>query len=372
MKSRTLKRTPIVVFQLLIAAIVLSCGSEEEDPNLDNTSPTISAQSFSIEENSMNGTVVGTVSASDVETNNLTFIMTGGNTGDAFSIDVAGALTVNSVEALDFETNPSFALTIEVSDGTLTASAIITIGLTDMDESTPVDTSCTILTIIADDGDEILFDYDASGKLTSIENRKSDDMGGTSSDLLNFTYTDGKIVSAEYDANNTNEHGSYTIEYNSDDMVSKTTYIDTNGEIDEDRFIYSNGVISSVEYWDNYSGTTAGELVLNGTDEITISDNNVSKVKYTNEQDSDVGTDDLKYDSFNNPYYENIGWLVFSDIIIYYFSINNITELKSENSDGEAYALTVNYEYNSNNFPTKTSYIDGTETYFENATYNCN
>ncbi len=107
-----------------------------EEVEQENQAPAIAAQSFSIEENVATGTEVGTVVATDPEGATLTFTITSGNTGNGFAIDSqTGILTVGSPEALDFETNPVFELTVEVSDGELSASATITINLIDVEET---------------------------------------------------------------------------------------------------------------------------------------------------------------------------------------------------------------------------------------------
>ena len=102
-----------------------------------NNPPSISAQSFSVDENSPDGTVVGTVVASDPDVgDSLTFAITAGNTGTAFAIaSGTGQLTVANSAALDFETTQSFALTVEVTDtGSLSASATVTVNLNDVAE----------------------------------------------------------------------------------------------------------------------------------------------------------------------------------------------------------------------------------------------
>lgn len=100
-----------------------------------NTAPVITDQNFSIDENSANNTVVGTVDAEDPDGNVLSFMITGGNAAGAFGInETSGEILVADESLLDFETTPSFELTVEVSDGELSASATITISLNDLDE----------------------------------------------------------------------------------------------------------------------------------------------------------------------------------------------------------------------------------------------
>ncbi|MFK7953201.1 MAG: cadherin domain-containing protein [Ekhidna sp.] len=102
----------------------------------ENQAPQIANQTFAIDENSVNGTTVGTVAASDPESDELTYSITAGNTNSAFAIDVStGSITVNNSGELDFETTPTFSLTVDVSDGNLNANATMTINLNDVDET---------------------------------------------------------------------------------------------------------------------------------------------------------------------------------------------------------------------------------------------
>ena len=100
-------------------------------------------QTFSLVENSDPDTVVGVVAATDQDANtNLTYSITAGNTdvdGDgtlAFAIDSSsGEITVNDSGDLDFENAVNtFDLTVQVSDGELSDTAIATINLTDTDD----------------------------------------------------------------------------------------------------------------------------------------------------------------------------------------------------------------------------------------------
>jgi CSLREA domain-containing protein len=104
-----------------------------------NEAPVIDDQSFSADENAANGTVVGIVLANDPDAgDSLTYAITAGNTGSAFAINAStGQITVNNSSALDFETTPSFSLTVEVSDnGTpgLTDTASVTINLNNIND----------------------------------------------------------------------------------------------------------------------------------------------------------------------------------------------------------------------------------------------
>ncbi|MBC6425255.1 MAG: cadherin domain-containing protein, partial [Ekhidna sp.] len=116
------------------ADITVKVTDVDEATEPENTAPAIADQTFSVAEDAPSGATVGTVQASDAETNNLMFSITAGNTGNAFAIgEGTGAIT--TAGALDFENTMSYTLTISVSDGNLSATADVTINVTDVDET---------------------------------------------------------------------------------------------------------------------------------------------------------------------------------------------------------------------------------------------
>lgn len=102
-----------------------------------NEAPTLGDDTFSIDENSQVNTIAGTAAASDPDSGDtLTYSITAGNTGGAFSINSGtGQITVANRFALDFETNPVFILTARATDtGSLFDEATMTINLSDLTE----------------------------------------------------------------------------------------------------------------------------------------------------------------------------------------------------------------------------------------------
>jgi hypothetical protein len=105
-----------------------------------NEAPVVIDQAFAIDENSAAGTDVGTVLASDEDIGQvLTYAIVGGNESGAFAIDPAtGRITVANAALLNFEANPSFTLTVEVTDNgspVLSDSATVTVTVNDLDET---------------------------------------------------------------------------------------------------------------------------------------------------------------------------------------------------------------------------------------------
>ena len=100
-----------------------------------NDPPEIEEQAFLVVENSANGTVVGTVAASDPNGDGFTFSIIGGTGEGVFAINAdSGQITVADNTTLDFETNPTFSLEVQVTDDAAMArssSATMTINLDD-------------------------------------------------------------------------------------------------------------------------------------------------------------------------------------------------------------------------------------------------
>lgn len=102
-----------------------------------NDAPSAADGAVFVNENLALNTVVATASGTDVDAgDSLSWAIVSGNTNGAFSIDAAsGQIRVAKPLELNFETNPSFGLTVQASDqfgGTDTA--VITVSLNDLNE----------------------------------------------------------------------------------------------------------------------------------------------------------------------------------------------------------------------------------------------
>lgn len=99
--------------------------------------PQVDDQTFSVDENSANGTAVGFVVFSDPDIGDaVTLTVTGGSGATAFSADGAtGAITVADGSQLDFETTTSFTLEVLATDQDgASDTAVVTINVNDVVE----------------------------------------------------------------------------------------------------------------------------------------------------------------------------------------------------------------------------------------------
>ena len=102
------------------------------------STPAIAPQTFSIKEQSLLGTVVGSMAVAPPAGQTFSYSIIAGNTGDAFAIDpVTGVITVKRGTQIDFESTPAYALTIQVREsGGATATAVATVNVTNLAEPT--------------------------------------------------------------------------------------------------------------------------------------------------------------------------------------------------------------------------------------------
>ncbi|MCA9078963.1 MAG: cadherin domain-containing protein [Planctomycetaceae bacterium] len=102
-----------------------------------NRPPVLPAAFFSLDENSPNGTPVGTVFATDPDPGQtITYSIIGGNFGGAFQIDpLTGEITVAATEWVDYEIRPTFELQVKATDSgnpKLFGTATVTVSLNNL------------------------------------------------------------------------------------------------------------------------------------------------------------------------------------------------------------------------------------------------
>ena len=182
----------------------------------NNHSPVISSTSaVSLAEDVSTGTSVSTISASDAESETITYSITAGNTGNAFTINSStGAIT--TAAALDYETTTSYNLTITATDA---------FG----------NTSTTNQVVNVTDVNEVL----SATHTQSIGNTSIDAWGARYSQdmVLNNAWAEGKILAMHGDrsVNGGNQTGSIL-----DDLFTVTYGSDSNGNWVENSLIYGS------------------------------------------------------------------------------------------------------------------------------------
>ena len=122
-----------------LALSVIACSTDsveiiEEIANEEtsNKAPNVGSQQFQIAEHSSSGTSIGTIIASDEDSNQLTYTID--STADILINESTGELTLGENLKLDFETLESITFTVSVFDGTAITDADITLNIENINE----------------------------------------------------------------------------------------------------------------------------------------------------------------------------------------------------------------------------------------------
>ena len=203
--------------------------------------PTVQAATFSLSENSANNTVVGTVTATDPDNDVLTYSITAidpdGDGTPAFALDNNGVITVSDSGDLDFETTPTFYLTVTVDDGQLTDTATVTINLSDVFEQNTAP----------------LITFDSAASVSIAENTTA---------VATITATDADNDSLSFFISGGDDSSLFTIDANTGDLAFQTAPdFETPGDAD-----VNNLYIVEVQVSDGKSGTDSQLLSLAVTD----------------------------------------------------------------------------------------------------------
>lgn len=110
----------------------------------ENEPPVVAPTSGTVAESAPVATVVASLTATDPEGGGLTYGIVSGDPGGQFTVDGSG--TVATAGALDFETVNSYALTVEVDDGTNVVPVSVDVTVTDVNE-TPVATPASVTVV---------------------------------------------------------------------------------------------------------------------------------------------------------------------------------------------------------------------------------
>lgn len=120
-----LKKISIKLLTTLYIILFIGCSSDEQS-NI-NTAPEIATEAFTVIENT---TTIGSVTVKDVDEDTLEFSISQNN-NNLFTINNNGELQVATGKNLDFETQRSHLITVQVNDGEESVQGNITITVTD-------------------------------------------------------------------------------------------------------------------------------------------------------------------------------------------------------------------------------------------------
>ena len=121
-----------VLMSLLAIALIWACGKDDDPAPPKNTAPVIAAKTFTVAENIAPNTAIGTVTATDADKDALTFSIKT-NDNNLFVITGAGVVILASDKTLSFATKAQHVITVAVTDGEASASAKVTINVTEVD-----------------------------------------------------------------------------------------------------------------------------------------------------------------------------------------------------------------------------------------------
>ena len=107
---------------------------------VENTAPVITGFGpVSLSESSSSGITIGTATATDAESNTITYSITAGNADNLFSINSStGVVTLSSIANLNYERNNLYTLTIRAIDNgflTLSSTTNVTVNITNVNET---------------------------------------------------------------------------------------------------------------------------------------------------------------------------------------------------------------------------------------------
>ncbi len=253
-----------------------------------NNEPTMNSDTFTVDENSTNGSVVGSAVAADPELGALRYAITAGNTDGAFTVDpVTGQITVANSAVLDFETTPTFVLTVAAIDPEgAYDTATITVNLNDLVENTAPTTSG-----IAD------FSVNEDGGFSFIDLKAIFDDTEDADSALVYTI-ENNTNPGLFDATTINGSGVLTLDYAADqngtaDITLRAT--DTGGLFVETTFTVTVNAVNDVPTVSNLVGDVLNYAEGDGA--VVIEQGSDALVSDIDSIDFDGGTLNVECDS---------------------------------------------------------------------------
>ncbi|MCB0462093.1 MAG: cadherin repeat domain-containing protein [Flavobacteriaceae bacterium] len=122
----------IKFFVLFLVATIKSCSN---DDGQKNQLPVLENKTINVSE-SLTSDLITSMAATDTEGDTLTYSIVSQTPVNSVIInETIGELYVGNASAFDYEQNTSITVVLEVTDGTLTAQATLTINILDIQEN---------------------------------------------------------------------------------------------------------------------------------------------------------------------------------------------------------------------------------------------
>ncbi|MCS5582613.1 MAG: cadherin domain-containing protein, partial [Pseudomonadales bacterium] len=191
-----------------------SVTSPQSEEVASNSTPSISASTYTVAETASVGDTVGTKTGTDVDGDTLAYTITAGNDSGLFAMNSSsGKITVAKV--LDYETTTSHSLTVKVTDtGSAAATATVTVNVTDVTPTFSASAYSASVDNTADTGSTVV-DIDA------VETSVYSITAGNDSGRFTINSTSGVISSAK--ALNTDSTTQYTLTVKATDGTDSST-----------------------------------------------------------------------------------------------------------------------------------------------------
>ncbi len=252
--------------------LIITVDDVNEAPSLSNT---LAASSFA--ENVSTGTIIATASASDPESQAITYSLSGTGS-EYFTIDSSGNVTLAA--GLDYETATSYTLTLNASDGVNTTSSNLIITVDDVNEAPSLSntlaassfaeniaTGTTIATASASDPESQTITYSLSG--TGSENFAVDSSGNiTLASSLDYeTSTSYSLTLTASDGTNSTSN---TISINVDDVIELSIAL-ASSSVSLSETAASGTSVTTTSTTTDGSGSVTYSLSGTGSDQFSVS-----------------------------------------------------------------------------------------------------
>lgn len=234
-----------------------------------NDAPVGSNATYTIDENTANGTQVGVVSFTDPDVADFhNFNIVGGNTGTAFAIDSSGSITVADSTQLDFEATRSFPLEVEIADaGGLTSTVTITVDLTDINDNAPIVDAGQTFTVSENAVNSTIVGAVAASDIDSVGLLQNWSItSGNSDGIFAINSTTGEISILDNSELNFEATNTYQLEVSVQDGANISAVVPVTINVIDENEPFTLNVVSSAIDENTPNGTVVAQVAVTDPD----------------------------------------------------------------------------------------------------------